>query len=73
MTKEFDFEIDASLRARELRIRALRDDRIEPEGDPVELDRQESRTTLPSELRAGETYEDVEIAKRVRGRLRRTQ
>jgi hypothetical protein len=68
---EFDFEIDARLRARKLSARAPPDGGLEPEGDAGELDHRGSRTTLPAELEAGATYENVELEKRTRARIRK--
>jgi hypothetical protein len=70
---EFDFEIEARLRARKLSVRAPPDGGFEPEGDARELDRRGSGTTLPTELEAGATYENVELEKRARARVRKTR
>lgn len=63
---EHDFEIKAALRAREVRIRALADVAVEREGETAEL----NRRWVGSDLRAGETYENVDIERRVLGRVR---
>jgi hypothetical protein len=54
-------------------VRAPPDGGIDSEGIAREVDRRESSTNLPTELEAGETYEDVELEKRARARIRKTQ
>jgi hypothetical protein len=63
---EYDFQIKAALRAREVRIHALADVAVERKGETAELDRR----GVGSDLRAGETYENVDIERSVRGRVR---
>jgi hypothetical protein len=63
---EYDFEIKGFLRAQELRIHALADATVEREGETAELDRR----GVGGDLRAGETYENVEVERTVRGRVR---
>lgn len=66
---ETDFEIASSFRARELAVHVPPDVVTETEGEDVELCRREARNRSPAELRAGETYDDVVVEKRVIGRL----
>jgi hypothetical protein len=68
----FDFEIEARLLARKLTVHSLPDGRLELEGDARELDRRGTRATLPTKLEAGEAYDNVELEKRARARLRRS-
>ena len=63
-----DFEIKASLRARELVGHVPPDARTETKGEAVALTREESRAGLPSErMESGRRYHDVTIEKRVVG------
>jgi hypothetical protein len=63
---EYDFEFRAAVRARELRVKSLADAAVEREGETAEIDRR----GVDGDLRAGETYENVELERRVRGRVR---
>lgn len=68
--REHDFEIRTSFGAQELRVQAPPDGATESEGEETRLDQQESRAGLPAEMRASETYENVEVERRVIGRVR---
>jgi hypothetical protein len=63
-----DFEIGVSLRARRLTALVPPDAEVAPEG--VELEREEVRRGLPEEIEPGDSYEGVEVAKRLRAESR---
>jgi hypothetical protein len=66
-----DFELLASLRADKLTSRTPPDARVD--GTGVTLERQEARSGLSPRTEAGERYENVAIARRVLGELRRAR
>ena len=62
-----DFEIGVSLRVRRLTPLVPPDAEVAPEG--AELEREELRSGLPEEIEPGDSYERVEVSKRLRGML----
>jgi hypothetical protein len=64
-----DFEIRARLRARTLTSREPPDARTKTNGENLTVTRQQTRSGLPAEMRAGERYEDVVVDKRLSGEV----
>lgn len=67
MPNRSDFEIGGRLRAQ--RLHAARSPNTMTIEEHVRVERQERRNRLEGPLASGETYEDVEIEKRLRGAI----
>jgi hypothetical protein len=67
MSNKTDFEIGGRLRAR--RLHAAHPPDIVTIEEHVRVERQERRSRLERPLASGETYEDVELEKRMRGAI----
>jgi hypothetical protein len=64
-----DFEIEASLRAKLLTVRAPPDGKTEPAGTGVTIARRERRSGLPPRTHPDESYAKLAVEKEVLGSL----